>query len=356
MQGRLTYNQFQSKFKGLGLSIKQIGQAWSKYKINEIHNVDLTLINIRKLVSVIKEENPKSKTIIRRVSLVRKYKKIEPNIKNIITKKIDYLSQQPPEMVRLMLFNLPLDEIKKMCNINKFLRDKVCTDYFWGIYIKDFYSEYDDINNSKLPKRLRYYVRNIITTNPKVPSKYKNVTSMILVDFDQKIEKGVLPTSLTALEFGEGFDQKIEKGVLPISLTTLTFGINFNQKIEKDVLPSSLKTLKFGQFFNLKMEKDVLPALLTTLKFGRYFNQKIEKDVLPASLTTLKFGRHFNQKIEKSVLPTSLTTLTFKWHFNQKIKKGVLPKSLTTLEFEGHFNQKIEKGVLPTSLITLTFG
>ncbi len=211
MQGRLTYNQFQSKFKGLGLSIKQIGQTWSKYKIHKINDMDLTLINIKKLVSVIKKENPKSKTIIRRVSLVRKYNKIEPKIQNIITKKIDYLSQQPPEIVRLMLFNLPMDEIKKMCNINKFLRTKVCTDYFWRIYIKDFYSKYDDINNSKLPKRLRYYVSNIITTNPKIPSEYKNVISMKLVDFNQKIEKGVLPTSLTTLIFGDDFNQKIEK-------------------------------------------------------------------------------------------------------------------------------------------------
>nr|QBK89538.1 MAG: FNIP repeat protein [Pithovirus LCPAC001] len=263
MQGRLTYNQFQSKFKGLGLSIKQIGQAWSKYKINEIHNIDLTLINIRKLVSVIKKEKPKSKTIIRRVSLIRKYKKIEPNIKNIITKKIDYFSQQPPEIVRLMLFNLPMDEIKNMCNINKFLRDKVCTDYFWRIYIKDFYSEYDDINNSKLPKNLRHYVSNIITTNPKVQSEYKNVTSMILVDFNHKIEKDVLPASLTTLTFGREFNQEIEEGVLPTSLTTLTFGQNFNKKIEKGVLPKSLTTLILGREFNQKIEKGILPKSLS---------------------------------------------------------------------------------------------
>ncbi len=306
MQGRLTYNQFQSKIKGLGLSIKQIGQVWFKYKTHEIHNVDLTSINIKKLVSVIKKENPKSKTIIRRVSLIRKYKKIEPNIKNIITKKIDYLSQQPPEMVRLMLFNLPMDEIKKMCKINKFFRTKVCTDYFWRIYIRNFYSKYDDVHDSKLPKRLRYYVSKIITTSPKVPTEYKNVTHMKLVDFNQKIEKNVLPTSLK----------------------TLIFGWQFNQKIEKDVLPASLTTLIFGEMFNRKIEKGVLPASLTTLIFGWIFNQKIEKNVLPASLTTLTFGGQFYQKIEKDVLPTSLTTLTFEEKVF-KIENGILPKSIT---------------------------
>ncbi len=378
-QVRLTYNQFRSKFKGLGLNNEQIGQVWSKYKTHDINNMDLTLTNIKKLVSVIKKEKQKStKTIIRRVSLIRKYKKIELNIKNIITKKIDYLSQQPPEMVRLMLFNLPMDEIKKMCNINKFLRTKVCTDYFWRMYIRDFYSKYDDIHNSELPKRLRYYASKIITKNPKVSSEYKNVTSMILVEFNQKIEKGVLPASLTTLEFGYKFDQKIEKGVLPTSLTTLIFGWLFNQIIEKGVLPTSLTTLTFGwlfnqiiekgvlpvslttltlgEKFNQKIEKGVLPISLTTLEFGRFYNKKIEKGVLPRSLTTLKLGFEFNKKIEKGVLPVSLTALTFGWAFNQKIEKGVIPTSLTTLKFGQNFNQKIEKGVLPVSLTTLTLG
>ena len=68
----LNYNNFRSKFNGSGLSASQKSNLWSQYKNGHIHNIDLTSINIRKLVSVIKKEKPKSKTIIRRVSLIRK--------------------------------------------------------------------------------------------------------------------------------------------------------------------------------------------------------------------------------------------------------------------------------------------
>lgn len=69
----LTYNQFQSKFKGLGLTKKQIGRAWAKYKTDEIHNEDLILINIIRLVEIIKKEIPKSpKKVTHRVSLKMK--------------------------------------------------------------------------------------------------------------------------------------------------------------------------------------------------------------------------------------------------------------------------------------------
>ena len=72
-QVRLTYNQFRSKFKGFGLTNLSIGQVWSKYKTHAINDIDLTLTNIKKLVSVINKEKLKStKTIIRRVSLIRK--------------------------------------------------------------------------------------------------------------------------------------------------------------------------------------------------------------------------------------------------------------------------------------------
>ena len=65
----LTYNQFQSKFKGLGLSGRQV-----KYKINEILDGDLTEINIKGLVLIIKKEIPQTpKKTVRRVSLIKRY-------------------------------------------------------------------------------------------------------------------------------------------------------------------------------------------------------------------------------------------------------------------------------------------
>ena len=68
-------------------------------------------------------------------------------------------------------------------------------------------------------------------------------------NFNQPINEGMLPNSLTHLTFGWDFNQSINKGMLPNSLTHLTFGYNFNQPIKKDVLPSYL--IKF-KLYNIR--------------------------------------------------------------------------------------------------------
>lgn len=72
----LTYNRLQSKFKGLGLSKKQVGQAWTMYKTGEIHDNDLISINIKKLVSTIKKKTQISKKTVCQVSLIKCMKKL----------------------------------------------------------------------------------------------------------------------------------------------------------------------------------------------------------------------------------------------------------------------------------------
>ena len=79
------------------------------------------------------------------------------------------------------------------------------------------------------------------------------------------------------------------------NLTLLWFGSDFNQSIEKDVLPQNLTHLYFGSNFNRSIEKDVLPQKLTHLYFGINFNQRIEKGVLPSTLNHLEFGKFSSQ-------------------------------------------------------------
>ena len=59
-----------------------------------------------------------------------------------------------------------------------------------------------------------------------------------------------MPCSLTYLEFGHNFNQKIEKDILPNSLMHLTFGNEFKQPIEKNVLPISCVIHFFDEFGN----------------------------------------------------------------------------------------------------------
>ena len=52
--------------------------------------------------------------------------------------------------------------------------------------------------------------------------------------------------------------------------------MNFDQPIEKDVLPTGLQSLVFGRNFNQPIEKDVFPAGLQLIQFGHYFYQPID--------------------------------------------------------------------------------
>ena len=128
-----------------------------------------------------------------------------------------------------------------------------------------------------------------------------------------------VPRSVEHIQFDNNFNQKIEKDVLPVGLQSIKFGSNFNQKIEKDVLPAGLQSIQFGHCFNQPIEKDVLPVGLQSIQFDNNFNQKIEKDVLPEGLQSIYFGYNFNQSIEKDVLPSGLQSIYFGTKFNQPI-------------------------------------
>jgi len=108
--------------------------------------------------------------------------------------------------------------------------------------------------------------------------------------------------------------------------------MTFNLRLNKNVLPTGLTYLEFGDMFNKPLTEEVLPEKLTRLEFGREFNQRLNKDVLPSGLTYLEFGNMFNQPLIKGVLPLSLNYLKFGTKFNQcLISQEILPKNLTYL-------------------------
>ena len=177
-----------------------------------------------------------------------------------------------------------------------------------------------------------------------------------LYNYNQKIDKNMLPNGLTHLTFGNNYNQSIDKDVLPSELTHLTFGRKFNKKIYKDVLPNGLSHLTVGCKYKQKLDKDVLPVGLTHLTFGDQYNQKFDKDVLPIGLTHLTFGDEYNQKFDKDVLPVGLTHLTFGNEYNQKFDKDVLSDKLLQLTFGFGYNKPFSGDILPDSLTHLTFG
>ncbi len=59
--------------------------------------------------------------------------------------KINYLSNQPPEIVRLILLKLEIKEVEGVCRISKYFKEKVCTDHFWLTFIN---KKWKDMNQS----------------------------------------------------------------------------------------------------------------------------------------------------------------------------------------------------------------
>ncbi len=140
------------------------------------------------------------------------------------------------------------------------------------------------------------------------------------------------------------------------NLHTLTFGYEFNQALDKVILPPTSHTLTFGYDFNQALDQVKLPPQLHTLTFGEEFNQALNRVPLPPTLHTLTFGWNFNQSLDQVKLPPHLHTLTFGFYFNQTLDNVTLPPNLHTLIFGYDFNQALGNVTLPPNLHTLTFG
>ncbi|GAM21967.1 hypothetical protein SAMD00019534_051420 [Acytostelium subglobosum LB1] len=140
--------------------------------------------------------------------------------------------------------------------------------------------------------------------------------------------------SLAVLEFGNSFDQPINPGSLPSSLTSIHLGYQFNHMIIHGTLPSSLKSLEFSDRFNQCIAPGVLPMSLTKLTMGFLFEQTLEPGALPSSLLELRFGTYskYRQPFVAGTLPPSLKHLSLGSNYSEPIVSGALPDSLTYLK------------------------
>lgn len=147
--------------------------------------------------------------------------------------------------------------------------------------------------------------------------------------------------------FYEG-NEPLTVGSIPFGKTIVGFGKRFNQKIEKGIFPSTVIKIFFSKDYNQPIGQHVLPSGLKILKFGKHFNQPIGQHVLPSGLKILMFEKHFNQPIGQHVLPEGLTDLTFGKHYNQRIGSSILPDQLTSIHLGEHFDQPINN--IPTNI------
>lgn len=88
----------------------------------------------------------------------------------------------------------------------------------------------------------------------------------------------------------------------------------FDQKLEIGNVPDSVTHLKLGGLFNKELEIGHIPYGVTHLKFNDRFDQKLQEGHIPNSVTHLSFGRYFSQILEADHIPTNLESITCRSH------------------------------------------
>jgi hypothetical protein len=206
--------------------------------------------------------------------------------------------------------------------------------------------------------RLKVVVDQIAHLAPLTKRWGSRLTNLHLNNFNQPLSPGIIPSSVTCLEFGFQFDYPLHRHVLPPGLLELFVGAKFNQPLGIDVLPPRLLKLDLGEAYTCQLMAGALPSSLTYLRLSTAYNSPlgIRAGVLPDSLTHLQFGSRFNQPLQLIAFPDYLSSLSFGRDFNQPLGRDVLPPSLTHLLLGASFNQPLPTGTLPVTLLVLRFG
>ncbi|KAM9997081.1 hypothetical protein ACTFIZ_001986 [Dictyostelium cf. discoideum] len=183
----------------------------------------------------------------------------------------------------------------------------------------------------------------------------------------------IFPNSLTTLKFDKGekvitsynssfggFNFNLTQGILPNSLTKLNFANNFNTKFNLKSLPNSIKFLKLPGY-NEPLDDNVLPDNLIELEMGSFNRDFNENTFTNCKQINKLILNKFNQKISgTNSLPNSLTHLEL-LSFNQPISDTknncLLPNNLKYLDINMFKDYNLKNKVhFPNSIETLIIG
>ena len=138
-------------------------------------------------------------------------------------------------------------------------------------------------------------------------------------EFNQSLERVILPSSLQSLAFGDRFNQSLERVTLPSSLQSLSFGFEFDQSLKRVSLPSSLQCLFFFFSFDRSLYSKLDFFFCSTKAWSGWACHRVFK---------ASFGDEFNQSLERVILPSGLQCLNFCFSFNKSLERVRLPSSL----------------------------
>ncbi|KAF2072341.1 hypothetical protein CYY_006336 [Polysphondylium violaceum] len=124
-------------------------------------------------------------------------------------------------------------------------------------------NEIVDPKSSPLPHGITHLI--VRSTHPIPPhSVPSSVEKMTFYHIPQPIDLGVIPNSVTTLEFTRGFDQPLKVGVFPNSVINISFSLSFTQFLAKGVIPNSVRNLKICSRY-VAIEEGTIPSSVRSL-------------------------------------------------------------------------------------------
>ena len=169
-----------------------------------------------------------------------------------------------------------------------------------------------------IPKTVKYINYRARHNQPLIlPIPIPNfITRLSLTGFNQPLNRGDIPDSVTHLELGHRFNQPLKIGAIPKSVTHLDLGTSFNQPLEPGIIPSSITHLIFGWNFLERIRFGDIPNSVTHLEIFTMFEPLVEKGVIPNSVTHLYF---YNNPLDLAVIPDSIVYIKTHSRIDQDI-------------------------------------
>ncbi|EFA82994.1 hypothetical protein PPL_03774 [Heterostelium album PN500] len=168
------------------------------------------------------------------------------------------------------------------------------------------------------------------------------------------LKRGVLPTTITDLNFLFIRSLRIEEGSIPSSVKKLHLGMYFDQQLKPGCISEGIEYLHLGQIFNSKLQPGDLPNGIKTLFLSDCFSSVLVPDTIPNTVETLHFG-YYLVALQPNTLPSSLLSLSF-WEYRHTFTFGVIPPNLKRLVVGSvKYSCDFDSNTIPSSIEYLKF-
>ncbi|KAN0018488.1 hypothetical protein ACTFIU_011106 [Dictyostelium citrinum] len=202
------------------------------------------------------------------------------------------------------------------------------------------------------------------------PIDLKYLPSVTELSFGENYTHSIancIPKTVKTLNLSRCFKGVIQAGDIPNTVTKLTFGTgNADQKLEEGIIPTSVTDFTFSGVFvesqgnewsdPVEVPVGFIPKSVVSLKFDNWFNSDIAVGSIPQSVVDLSFGYHFRQTLKVGTIPQGVKNVSFGYCYCAPISAGVFPNGIKNIKFDCLYDKPFEAGVIPRSTETLTLN